>query len=111
MDSLSPVSEGFAGDPWLSIMLTLCQTIYFVSLWLVLDLPINVHMLPACSLAQHKPPHSCCTSIMNIRNTPCSGICFQGFCASKQPWSLENTAQAITEVHLYCCTLIVRALS
>jgi hypothetical protein len=53
VDSFPPVSEGFAGDPWLSIMLTLCQTNHFVSLWLVLDLPINVHILPACSLAQY----------------------------------------------------------
>jgi hypothetical protein len=35
-DSLSPVSEGFVGDPWLSIMLTLCHILHSISHWPVL---------------------------------------------------------------------------
>jgi hypothetical protein len=35
-DSLSPVSEGFVGDPWLSITLTLCHILHSVSHWPVL---------------------------------------------------------------------------
>jgi hypothetical protein len=54
-DSLSPVSEGFVGDPWLFIMLTLCHILHFVSHWLVLSLSIStvsgcvVHL----ALAEH----------------------------------------------------------
>jgi hypothetical protein len=40
-DSLVPVSEGFVGDPWLFIILTLCHILHFVSHWLVLDLSIT----------------------------------------------------------------------
>jgi hypothetical protein len=32
----SPVSEGFVGDPWLSITLTLCHILHSVSHWPVL---------------------------------------------------------------------------
>jgi hypothetical protein len=34
--SWSPVSEGFVGDPWLSITLTLCHILHSVSHWPVL---------------------------------------------------------------------------
>jgi hypothetical protein len=35
-DSWSPVGEGFVGDPWLSITLTLCHILHSVSHWPVL---------------------------------------------------------------------------
>jgi hypothetical protein len=41
-DSWSPVSEGFVGDPWLSITLTLCHILHSVSHWPVLVYLINV---------------------------------------------------------------------
>jgi hypothetical protein len=40
-DSWSPVSEGFVGDPCLSIVLTLCHILHFVSNWPVLVYFIN----------------------------------------------------------------------
>jgi hypothetical protein len=40
-DSWSPVSEGFVGDPWLSILLTLCYTLHSVSHWPVFIYFIN----------------------------------------------------------------------
>jgi hypothetical protein len=41
-DSWSPVSEGFVGDPWLSITLTLCHILHSVSHWPVLVYFTNI---------------------------------------------------------------------
>jgi hypothetical protein len=35
------LSEGFVGDPWLSITSTLCHILHYASRWFVLDFPVN----------------------------------------------------------------------
>jgi hypothetical protein len=55
-DSWSPVSEGFVGDPWLSITLTLCHILHSVSHWPVLVYFINlVHKLAAGQVLGRAP--------------------------------------------------------
>jgi hypothetical protein len=54
--------EGFVGDPWLSILLTLCHISHFGSHWLVLD---HLIKLKACRQGQGclfpglRPAHAC----------------------------------------------------
>jgi hypothetical protein len=43
LGSLSPVSEGFVGDPWLSVLLTLCHMLHSGSHRLVLDYLIKCY--------------------------------------------------------------------
>jgi hypothetical protein len=57
-DSWSTVSEGFVGDPWLSITLTLCHILHSVSHWPVLVYFISIYLpISPCTLwslqAQH----------------------------------------------------------
>jgi hypothetical protein len=58
----SPVSEGFVGDPWLSIMLTICHILHSVSHW-----PVLVYFI--ISLLTHSPTASN-SSATTFRHTP-----------------------------------------
>jgi hypothetical protein len=74
-DSWSPVSEGFVGDPWLSITLILCHILHSISHWPVLEYFIITCQL-FCWYAQVMDATSC-TSCQNppflagTRSTAC----------------------------------------
>jgi hypothetical protein len=59
MDSLSPVSEGFVGDPWLSITTTFCHVSLYASDWFVLEPPCQPAVL-LCCLHSHRQEHHPC---------------------------------------------------
>jgi hypothetical protein len=61
LNSLSPVSEGFVEDSWLSILLTLCLILHLGSDWLVLDhLITSVWPLLKCRLrSSNESLHNC----------------------------------------------------
>jgi hypothetical protein len=67
-DSWSPVSEGFVGDPWLSITLTLCHILHSVSHWPVLVYLINriisTGSLGSSSLCHNRPARACFQKIL-----------------------------------------------
>jgi hypothetical protein len=49
---LTPVSEGFVEDPWLSIMLTLCHILHSVSHW-----PVLVYFINSLAARRGVPGH------------------------------------------------------
>jgi hypothetical protein len=74
------VSEGFVGDPWLSILLTLCHILHSVSHWPVLVYFISMTGLklddrgwgPLVYSARVSNVRSCCT---NHPATSCTTVC------------------------------------
>jgi hypothetical protein len=82
-DSWSPVSEGFVGDPWLSITLTLCHILHSVSHWPVLVYFIKKGGVPLevtshCAVSATGPfsnkGDSVCTTIQQPKQCVGAGV-------------------------------------
>jgi hypothetical protein len=89
-DSFSPVSEGFVGDPWLSILSRFCHIVRVVSHWLVLDHLIEGEPGPV-SDGQQSDRHCTECRAVDVTNTYVTlQICRDDAAEMQQPSALVN---------------------